>query len=246
LLCPVFYFAEYDKEANRKKLTRTLAAGAVCGFILFAAASLQQVGVLLTLSAGKAGFITGLYIVLTPALGIPFGRKTGPALWLGACAACAGLYLLSAPDGLSSVTSGDVALIGCAFFWAGHILYIDRHASGVYPVGFAITQFMVCALLSLACAFIFESPTAPQLFSGRWPLLFSSVFSVGIAYVLQVAGQRKVAPARAALIFSSESFFAALGGALLLGEVLTPRAYMGCAFILIGIFVSQVRGKRVL
>ncbi|MCL2708690.1 MAG: DMT family transporter [Defluviitaleaceae bacterium] len=247
VLVPVCFFLEWRKERPEqlKKIRTSVSAGFIGGLVLFVAAGLQQLGVQLTMSAGKAGFITGLYIVLTPVLGIFIGKKTGVFTWAGAFVACAGLYLLSAPDGIKSVGAGDVLLVACAFFWAAHILLVDNYAGAgrIYPVMFSIVQFVVCGALSLAFAFALEDVALGAIFSGYVPILYSSVFSVGLAYTLQIVGQRHVGPAKAALIFSTESLFAAIGAAVLIGEIMGGRSYAGCAIIFAGIIVSQLRKK---
>ena len=249
ILLPVSLLMEKGPpDENKKKKSRTtIWTGLICGLILFSAATFQQLGIQITLSAGKAGFITGLYIILTPVLGIFIGKKTGIPTWLGAAAALTGLYLLSAPDGLGSIGRGDLSLVACAFFWAAHILFISHYASRVYPIRFSITQFLVCSAASFVCAYFFEpeSMNFGAIYSGRVPILFSSLVSVGIAYVLQIVGQRYVEPAKAALIFSMESLFAAIGAAVILNEFMNLRAYSGCALIFAWIIISLVRlGKK--
>jgi drug/metabolite transporter (DMT)-like permease len=248
VLIPVtlFWEREAGQPENKIRLRTTYMAGALVGLVLFSAASLQQVGIMITMSASKAGFITGLYIVLTPILGIFIGKKTRIPTWLGTLLALGGLYLLSAPEGLGSVGWGDAALIACAFFWAIHILAVDHFAGRVYAIRLSIVQFMVCAALSMVCAFFTEPVTAQILWEGRVPILYSGLLSVGIAFTLQVVGQKHVAPAKAALIFSTESLFGAIGAAVLIHEILDGRSYVGCALIFAGILVSQIRFKNYL
>ena len=223
------------KAANIK----AIRAGIIGGVILFTAATLQQFGVELTASAGKSGFITGLYVVLVPVLGVFLGRKAPVFVWLGAALACAGLYLLSMRGGSFSFALGDVALLVGALIWAVHILFVGHYADSVSPVRFSAVQFITCSLLSLAGAFLFEDVKASSIFAGYIPILYGGLLSVGIAYTLQIFGQRNVEPAKAAIIFSTESLFAALGGAVLLGEVMDAYGYIGCALIFAGIIISQ-------
>jgi drug/metabolite transporter (DMT)-like permease len=237
--------AVMDKAKPGRDMSATVKTGLICGLVLFIASSLQQWGIEITLSAGRAGFITGLYIVLTPVLAHFIGKKTTPNTWVGVGLAFVGLYLLAIPSEVGETVSiGDMALLLGAFFWAVHILLIDRYAGNIYPLRFAITQFWVCGLMSLAVAFWREPVTLTAIVSGRVPILYSALLSVGIAYPLQIIGQQHVAPAKAALIFSGESLFAAIGAAVLLHEFLDPRAYFGCALIFGGIMASQISLKK--
>ena len=243
LLVPVFLIFELDTKSKARK-RNTLRAGLIGGLVLFLAASLQQFGVEFTESAGKSGFITGLYVVIVPVMGAFLGRKAGVFVWLGALFACAGLYLLSIKDGFASINLGDVVLLIGAVLWAVHILLVDRFAGGVSPILFSSVQFFTCSILSLICAFIFEEIKMASILAGYVPILYAGCLSVGIAYTLQIFGQRYVEPAKAAIIFSLESLFAVLGGALILGEVMDVRGYIGCALIFAGIIISQ-SGHRI-
>ena len=223
---------------------QTLRTGAVTGVILFVASTLQQYGILLTNSAGKSGFITGLYTVLTPIFSIALGKKPGLLTGIGAASAFAGLYFLSAPEGLGRVGLGDGLLVAGAVFWTFHIMAVDAWAPRVRPIRFSAVQFAVCAALSLIAMAIFERPTLAALWEGRAPLLYGAFLSVGVAYTLQIVGQRSVAPSKAAIIFSLESLFAALGGFLLLREVLGWKQYLGGALMFLGIVLSQVKIRK--
>lgn len=242
-LVPVILIFE-RKEINKKTFQKAAIAGLLGGFVLLIAAGLQQLGVELTGSAGKSGFITGLYIVMTPILGLFLKKKAGLFVWCGAVLACGGLYLLSVPAGGFSIGSGDLMLLVGAVFWAVHILLVDHYAGGVPPILFSMLQFLVCSVLSMTGAFLFEEVTPAMIYAGRVPLLYSGLLSVGVAYTLQVIGQRYVEPARAAIIFSTESLFAALGAAVLLSEVMPVRGYAGCALIFTGILVSQITIRK--
>ena len=222
---------------------QTLRYGFRAGVILFAASTLQQYGILLTNSAGKSGFITGLYTVLTPIFSIALGKKPSLLTGLGAASAFAGLYFLSAPEGFGRVSLGDGLLVAGAVFWTFHIMVVDAYAPRLRPIRFSAVQFAVCAALSLIMA-IFEQPTAGAIWAGRVPLLYGALLSVGVAYTLQIVGQRHVEPSKAAIIFSLESLFAALGGFLLLREVLGWKQYLGGALMFLGIILSQVKVKK--
>ncbi len=214
-----------------------LLPGLLTGAVLFAASALQQAGIAET-TAGKAGFITGFYIVLVPLLGIALRHPAGPRIWIGAVLALAGLYLLSVTDAFT-LARGDALVLAGAIFWAVHILLIDRYAGQVGAVRLAFAQFVTCAVLSVGTALLVETAPFVGVPAAMWPLFYGGVMSVGVAYTLQVVAQRAAAPSHAALILSTEAVFAVIGGVLLLGETMTVRAMTGCALILAGILVSQ-------
>ena len=222
-----------------------LPYGAILGAILFCAANLQQFGVEGTGSAGKSGFITGLYIIIVPIFGIFLKRPAGLFIWFGAALAVIGLYLLSVPPGgLGGMGRGDALLFAGAFFWALHILTIDRFVAHADPLKLSFLQFLFCGGFCLIAAIVTGEPiTAAALSGAAFPLLFRGIASVGVAYTLQTVGQRDVAPAKASVIFSLESVFAALGGAVLIHEIMSGRSYLGCALIFAGILLSQIPRK---
>lgn len=221
----------------------TIIPGLITGTILFIGASCQQVGLLGT-TAGKAGFITGLYVILVPLMALFWGRRTHPAHWIGTFLAVAGLYLLSIKRGFSISTYDLIVLVG-AFFWAGHVHLINRYAKSVGAVRLSILQFAVCGVLSGVAALLFETIRFSAILDGIGPILYGSFLSVGLAYTLQVVAQRTAEPSHAAIILSLESVFAALGGWLVLNEMLSSRDLVGCALMFLGMFVSQVLGKRI-
>lgn len=216
-----------------------LTGGLIAGGVLFSAASLQQVGLLYT-TAAKAGFITGLYIILVPVIGLALRHKTGANTWVGALIAMAGLYYLSVTEEFT-IGYGDLLQVVGALFWAVHLLVLDHYSSRVAPIRLAGVQFVVCGLLSLATAFVIETPTVSGALAGWQALLYAGLVSVGIGYTLQVVGQRGAHPAHAAIILSLETVFAAIGGVLLLGESLDERALVGCSLMLAGMLISQIR-----
>jgi drug/metabolite transporter (DMT)-like permease len=220
-----------------------LTIGVVAGLLIFGGSTLQQWGLVWT-TAGKAGFITGLYVVLVPLLGLFWGQRTGRGPWLGVVLAAGGLYLLSA-RGLTGIAPGDGLVLLSALFWAGHVQWVGRWAGVVAPLELAAIQFTVCSLLSLVGAAVFESGTNwAAVREATWPILYAGVFSVGGAYTLQVLAQRHARPAPAAVILSLESVFAALGGAMLLGETLPWKGWLGCALMLAGVLVAQLGPAR--
>ncbi|MDW4563101.1 DMT family transporter [Aeromonas rivipollensis] len=216
-----------------------LVGGLIAGGVLFSAASLQQVGLLYT-TAAKAGFITGLYIILVPVIGLALRHKTGANTWIGALIAMAGLYYLSVTEEFT-IGYGDLLQVIGALFWAIHLLVLDHYSNRVAPIRLAGVQFVVCGLLSLGTAFVIETPTLSGAVAGWQALLYAGLVSVGIGYTLQVVGQRGAHPAHAAIILSLETVFAAIGGVLLLGEILDERAVIGCILMLIGMLLSQIR-----
>jgi drug/metabolite transporter (DMT)-like permease len=215
-----------------------LAGGTLAGLFLFAGASLQQVGLVYT-TAGNAGFITGLYVVIVPLMGLVLRQQTHRGTWLGAVLAAAGLYFLSITDQFR-IAWGDLLELMGAFFWAAHVLIIGWLSPRMDALKLAITQFAACSLLSLLTAVLIETITLEGLRQAAVPILYGGLGSVGIAYTLQVVAQKDAPPAHAAIFLSLEAVFAALGGWLLLNEVLTPRAILGCGLMLAGMLLSQL------
>ncbi len=221
---------------------RIVRYGLVAGCVLFAGAALQQVGIVYT-TAGKAGFITGLYVVMVPLFGLALGNRAGAGTWLGALAAAVGLYLLSVNEDFS-IAYGDVLELIGAVFWAGHVLLISRLSPGMDgtdAVRLAAAQFVVCSLLSLGVGVAVEPVSLAGIADAAVPILYGGLMSVGVAYTLQVVAQRDADPAHAAIILSLEAVFAAVAGYFLLGEVLALRALIGCALMLGGMILSQLR-----
>lgn len=223
--------------ARRQPFGRLLLEGGLAGCLLFVGASLQQAGLVHT-TAGKAGFITGLYVILVPLLGLLWGQRVQRGLWIGASLAVIGLYLLSVTESFT-VALGDSLVLASALFWALHVQFIgwltQRHTS----LHLAVVQFMVCALLSLGAAVLFEPAPFVNVSYVVTPLLYGGLLSVGIAYTLQVVAQRDAHPAPAAIIMSLEAVFAAIGGWLLLAESLSPRAIIGCVLMFCGMVLAQ-------
>ncbi|HSM75453.1 MAG TPA: DMT family transporter [Desulfobacterales bacterium] len=221
--------------AGRKTI---LWGGALAGVALFMGASLQQVGLVYT-TAGNAGFITGLYVVIVPLLGLFWKQRPDLGTWGGAVLAAAGLYLLSVTAAFR-IAYGDLLVLVGAFFWALHVLIIGWLSPRIESVLLACFQFAVCSALSLITAAALETTTPAALMAAALPILYGGLLSVGVAYTLQVVAQRDARPAHAAIILSLESVFAALGGWLLLGEVLSGRALLGCSLMLAGMLLSQL------
>ncbi len=223
----------------RLALPRESAArGLVLGLVLFVASSFQQVGLVYT-TAGKAGFITGLYVVLVPLAGaLLLGERHGVQVWLGAGLAAAGLYLLSV-TGAWQMEKGDLLVLVSAFFWTAHVILVGRWTVTHDSLTLAALQFAAVALLSGAVAAGWESVTFAGLQGAMWAILYGGLISVGVGYTLQVVAQQYALPAHAAIIMSLEAVFALLGGVVLLGESVSMRGMVGAALMLAGMVVSQ-------
>ena len=241
-LLPLLYFRRRDTAAKREQPGMVLVGGCVAGTVLFVGASLQQVGLVYT-TAGKAGFITGLYVVIVPVLGSFMRQRIRFGSWVGAVLAAVGLYLLSITERFT-ISFGDLLEVGGAFFWAIHVLIIGWLSPRVSSIRLSIFQFMVCSLLSLATAFLTEVILLNRLLEASIPILYGGLFSVGIAYTLQVVAQKKAPPSHAAIILSLETVFAALGGWLFLGETLSTRGLIGCALMFSAMIVSQIHSLK--
>ena len=216
--------------------------GGALGFVVFIAASLQQVALLYT-TAGKAGFITGLYVVIVPLCGLFWGRRPGGGTVIGALLAAGGLYFLSVTESVE-IEFGDGLVLVSAFFWAAQVLLVAWLSPRVNSVRLAFYQFAVCSLLSLAAAFCFETVSWNGIRAAAGPILYGGILSVGVAYTLQVVAQRDAHPAHASILMSLEAVFAVLGGWLLLDESMNLRGILGCGLMLTGMVVSQVWGLR--
>ena len=217
-------------------------SGIVCGLALFAAASLQQVGLVYT-DAGKAGFLTAMYIVFVPFLGIFLGQKPGRNALLSLLPAVVGLYLLSC-TGADGINKGDILMLCCAVGFAVQILLIDRHCQGLDGLKLNCVQALVVTVLSVPCALLTEKIDGKLILQSWLPLGYAGILSMGIAYTLQIVGQRRVAPTAAALVMSLESVFAALCGWLLLHETMTPSELVGCALVFSAVILSQLPEKK--
>lgn len=238
-LLPLVWWYSKRQLLKGQDIKTLCQAGLPVGVLLFIGASLQQVGLLYT-TASKAGFITGLYIVLVPVLGIFLRHKTSLNIWIGCAVALLGLYFLSVTDDFSLNPGDSLMLIG-AFFWAAHLLAIDFYLKKITAVLLAMVQFVICAVLSLLVSLVLENPTLAQALAAWKSLFYAGVISVGLAYTLQIVGQKQAHPAHAAIILSLETVFAALGGVWLLSEVLDQRALFGCGLMLFGMLISQLQ-----
>lgn len=234
---------ETTGEAKIKGSNKTLIIGGLsCGIILFIAGTLQQFGMLYT-TAGKAGFITALYIVLVPILGLFIGRKVRLILWLCVGLATIGLYLLCVKEGLT-ISKGDLLVIACAFGFAMHILVIDHFSPKADGIKLSCLQFLVAGLLSIPFIAIFETVNWSSVVDCWQPILYSGVMSCSIAYTLQIIAQKDTEPTMASLILSLESVFAVIAGILLLNEQISSREILGCAVMFSAILLAQLPTKK--
>ena len=231
--------ASGKSEESRKDL---IVGGSACGILLFAASSLQQVGIQYT-TAGKAGFITAFYIVIVPVLGIFLKKKIGWKVWVAVALALAGLYFLCITEEFA-VGKGDILIFLCALVFSLHILVIDYFAPRTDGVKMSCIQFFVCGLVSLPFMLVLETPRIGAMLDGIIPLLYAGVLSCGVAYTLQIVGQKNVNPAVASLILSLESCFSVLAGWLVLGERLSVREASGCALMFVAIILAQLPDKK--
>lgn len=226
-------------KENRKDL---ILGGTVCGLLLFGASSLQQIGIQYT-TAGKAGFITAFYIVIVPVLGIFLKKRIGWKVWAAVVIALVGLYFLCITESFT-IGKGDALIFLCALVFSLHILVIDYFAPRADGVVMSCIQFFVCGIVSLPFMFLTETPTIEGILAGGVPLLYAGVLSCGVAYTLQITGQKNVNPAVASLILSLESCFSVLAGWLILGENLSVRETAGCILMFAAIILAQLPDKK--
>jgi drug/metabolite transporter (DMT)-like permease len=238
LLPLIWLFHRYPQETTAQKNTLSATRmGLLAGLILFIAASLQQIGIVYT-TAGKAAFITCLYIVLVPLAGLWLKHRVSFNTWAGCILAVIGLYFLCVKEDFS-IAFGDVLELIGSLFWTAHILLIDHISRRVDSLKLAAIQFATCSALSLAVALATESIALDSILQAGVPILYGGIGSVGIAYTLQIIGQKNASPAHAALILSMETVFAAIGGFFILAEILGVRELAGAVLMLGGMLLSQ-------
>ena len=245
VLLPVLAMARRRRLATPSVAITPRGAVVGCtlaGLVLFGAVSFQQVGIVYT-TAGKAGFITGLYVVIIPLLGLARRQRIRWTVWLGALCAAAGLYLLTI-HGALRINLGDGLMLAGAFGWAVHVQVIGWLAERVPPLAIAVAQFTICGLLSLGVGLATEIVTLQSLLDAGWAIAYVGVLSTGVGYTLQIVGQRHVDPTRAGIIFSMEAVFAVLGGWLMLQETMTSQMLGGCALMLAAMILAQLGRRR--
>lgn len=230
-------------RAARPPRSRAWRVGgaALAGAVLFAGASLQQVGLVST-TAGNAGFITCLYVILVPLAGALGGRAPGARVWIGAVLALAGLYALTGGDGLT-ISRGDLLVLLGAFAWTGHILLITWLVARMDALEIALGQYLTCAGLSLVAALLLEPAPFAGVAPAAVPILYGGVLSIGVAYTLQIVAQRTAHPAHASIILSMEALFAGVAGVLILDEPVTVELVLGGALMLAGMVISQLPAR---
>lgn len=234
-----------QKSKEKKKQTdRTLLVGGVsCGVLLFVASNLQQFGIQYT-TVGKAGFITAMYIVLVPILGIFLKKKAGMRVWSGVLLAVAGLYLLCMTDNGFSLQKGDFLMLVCALVFAMHILVIDYYTAKVDGVKMSCIQFLICGILSGVCMLLFENPDMTRILQAWMPILYAGVLSSGVGFTLQIVGQKGMNPTVASLLMSLESVFSVVAGWIILGQALSVRELAGCGLMFAAIVLVQLPAKK--
>ncbi|WP_120501208.1 DMT family transporter [Roseovarius sp. EL26] len=231
--------------SDKKLKTDTLVmikGGALAGVFMFFGITLQQYGLLYT-TAGKSAFITGLYIIFVPLIGLFLGQRFGAKVWFAAVLAFTGLYLLSETTGLA-IGKGELLTVICALFWAGVVIINGRYAGQVDGPKYAFVQFLVVVGLSLPFALILEHHDLSDIWAAREALLFVGILNTGVAMTVQVLAQKRVPPMQAALVMSLETVFGAFGGWLLLNEMFTNQMLLGCALMLAGLVLAQLPGRR--
>lgn len=229
------------KSGSQRK--HTLIAGIWCGVCLFVASTLQQIGIQYT-TVGKAGFITAMYIVLVPLLGIFLHKKVGFRVWLAVAIAVVGLYVLCVKPGEFSVQMGDLLVLLCAVAFSVHIMVIDHFAPTCNGVKMSCIQFFTCAVLSSIGMFLFETPEIDSILQAWIPILYAGALSSGVGYTLQIVGQKGMNPTVASLILSLESTISVIAGWLILGQELSARELIGCAMVMIAIVIVISRESQ--
>lgn len=245
VLVPVILMVRRDKTEEQKKKENPkllLIGGLCCGAAFTTATSLQQIGIMQT-TAGKAGFITALYIVIVPVLGIFIGKKVGVKVWTGVAVAVVGMYLLCIKEGFT-ISKGDFLILLCAGVFSVHILMIDYFSPKVDGVCMSCIQFLVCGLVSAVPMMAWEKPTMDAILAAWMPIGYAGVFSCGVAYTLQIIAQKNVAPTVASLLLSLESVFSVLAGWLILGERMTIKEMLGCVLVFAAVILAQLPEKE--
>lgn len=230
-------------DARKRARCDLWLGGVLCGVAMFLATTVQQIGLMYT-TAGKAGFITTLYIVIVPVLGLLFGKRAPFTVWVSAFLALFGLYMLSV-RGDFTVNPGDLLILLCAFCFSAHIMLISYFSPRCNPVAMSCIQFFVVGALGLVPMLVLERPEISTILSGWVPLLYTGVLSCGVAYTLQIVAQRDVNATVAAVLMSLESVFSVLTGWLVLNERLTASEYVGCALIFAAVLLAQLPPTRI-
>lgn len=255
VMIPVVFFMEKKKlqdsgaadkavdSQQKYEKKQTVKAALCCGTLVGILIMFQQFGLPYT-TVGKAGFITALYILITPIIGIFLGKKSTKALWTGVVIGLAGMYMLCLYEGLQAITLGDVMMLGSAFFCSVHLHTIDHFVKKVDPVKLTCSQFIVAGIICMIPAVIFETISWEALIDCVLPLMYASVFSCAVGYTLQTVGQKSTSPNMACLLLSLETVFALFAGWIFFGEVLSGHEYIGCMLMFAAIMISQLPEKK--
>ncbi len=235
--------AKKEKKDGRAIVRKSILGGVGCGFLLCIASMLQQFGIMYTNVVGKAGFITALYIILVPVLGILLRKKTKPLVWLCVVISVVGLYLLCVSEGYR-MEMADILLLACALFFAFHIMFIDFISPGTNGVLVSCVQFFVAGICCMVAMFLFEEPSLSGIVKAYIPILYTGVLSCGVAYTFQILGQKYVEPTRASLILCLESVVSVLAGWLILNQSLSIRELAGCVIMFVAIILAQFVQKE--
>lgn len=232
--------SDEEKAKARKKI---IAGGICCGLAIFVASSLQQFGVSYT-TAGKAGFITTLYVVIVPIISVLLRKRVRPIMWLCVVLGAVGLYLLCMTDDSFKLAFGDMLVLLCAVAFAVHIMVVDHFAAKLDGTKLSCIQFLTSGILGLVGMAIFESPDINAILDCWLPILYAGVLSCGLGYTFQVIAQKYAEPTVASLLMSLESVFAVISGAILLHETMSMRELTGCAVIFAAVIISQLPEKK--
>lgn len=238
-LLPVITAFRHTEQKAECSAKTTISGGICCGSILFAASSFQQLGISLT-SAGKAGFITALYVIIVPLISLFLGKKSDFKIWLCSFLAAAGFYMLCVKDSFD-ISRGDLYVLISAVFYAFHIIVIDFfNSKSARSIAMSCIQFFTAGTAMAVCMFIFEEPSLNSIFAAKYTILYTGIMSCAVAYTLQIIGQRYTPPTAATLIMSLESVFAALSGWILLNEKMSFKEVTGCILVFIAAVSAQL------
>lgn len=250
VLIPVILISDgmHKKKGEYKKMTCKerrflLLGGLLCGLALFAGAILQQLGISLGAETGKAGFLTAMYILMVPILGIFFRKKVGLKIWICVLVAVIGIYFLSVKEGFS-IKKEDFLLLACALAFSVQIMLVDYFAPKTDAIRLSALQFLVVGVIGIIIMFVKETPDIDAILKAAGPILFAGILSSGVGYTLQVVGQQYAKPTEASLIMSLESAFALLGGMVILHQMPEPKEYIGMGLMFVAIMVSQIEFKK--
>jgi len=238
----IFLVITQKKDAF-KFSKQTIIGGIYCGIILSIAVNIQQIGIVYT-TAGKAGFITALYIIFVPIASFLFlKKKIKTKVWIAVVIAAIGLYLLCVKEDFT-IGKGDLWILGCAFMYTGHILVTDYFANNANPIQLSFLQFVVATIASTVLMLCFETPQWSGIWAAREAIFYCGVFSGGVGYTLQVVGQKYAEPTAASLAMSLESVFAAVGGWIIINEIMAPKELCGAALMFLAILIVEINFKK--